>query len=469
MSQEKFASNLHVLRRAGFGPAVADLTRYTSLSATSLVDELATRAADYRPVSISASLEKIREFGRYRELDRTQRAELRRMNRAALQELDLLWLEEMVTSPAQLREKLAFFWHGHFACREVNALAQQQLLDVIRTHALGNFGTLLREVSKAPAMLAFLNNQQNRKQQPNENFAREVMELFTLGRGQYTETDVREAARAFTGWGFERDGQFVFRKNAHDTGIKTVLGRKGNFQGDDILNILLEQKQTAHFIAGKMYRFFVNHTPDVARIKALGDAFFASGYDITDLVRRIFTADWFYDKQHRGAIIKSPIELMVGIRRMLPMTLKQPSIQLYYQRLLGQQLFYPPNVAGWPGGKDWIDSSSLMYRMRLPRLLFDNEQLQARPKDDDDTMMGMMEKRQAARNLIRVDIRWEEVFEPMKKIRKEGLSDHLAACVLPGSRPGEQALSVSIDRTTREGYIRTLLLNYMSCPEFQLM
>ena len=154
---------------------------------------------------------------------------------------------------------------------------------------------------------------------------------------------------------------------------------------------------------------------------------------------------------------------------MLPMTLKQPSIQLYYQRLLGQQLFYPPNVAGWPGGKDWIDSSSLMYRMRLPRLLFDNEQLQARPKDDDDTMMGMMEKRQAARNLIRVDIRWEEVFESMKKIRKEGLSDHLAACVLPGSWPAEQALSVSIDRTTREGYIRTLLLNYMSCPEFQLM
>ena len=469
MSQEKFASNLHVLRRAGFGPAVADLTRYTSLSATSLVDELATRAADYRPVSISASLEKIREFGRYRELDRTQRAELRRMNRAALQELDLLWLEEMVTSPAQLREKLAFFWHGHFACREVNALAQQQLLDVIRTHALGNFGTLLREVSKAPAMLAFLNNQQNRKQQPNENFAREVMELFTLGRGQYTETDVREAARAFTGWGFERDGQFVFRKNAHDTGIKTVLGRKGNFQGDDILNILLEQKQTAHFIAGKMYRFFVNLTPDAARIKALGDAFFASGYDITDLVRLIFTADWFYDKQHRGAIIKSPIELMVGIRRMLPMTLKQPSIQFYYQRLLGQQLFYPPNVAGWPGGKDWIDSSSLMYRMRMPRLLLDNEQLQARPKDDDDVMMGMMERRQVARNQIRVDIRWEEVFEAMKKIRKVALSDHLAACVLPGSRPGEQALSVSIDRTTREGYIRTLLLNYMSCPEFQLM
>jgi uncharacterized protein (DUF1800 family) len=469
MSQEKWVSNLHLLRRAGFGPAVADLPLYASITPSKLVSKLLNDSEEVRPVGISESLQKIRDFGKIRELSREDRAELRRMNRAALQELNLRWLDEMVQSPAQLREKMAFFWHGHFACREVNAPFQQQLLDVIRTHALGDFKTLLREVSKAPAMLAFLNNQQNRKQQPNENFAREVMELFTMGRGQYSETDIREAARAFTGWGFERDGQFVFRRFFHDTGVKTVLGKTGNFNGDDVLNILLEQKQTAYYIAGKIYRFFVDLRPDPQRIKALGDAFYASGYDIADLVSKIFTSDWFYDKRHIGTIVKSPVELMVGTRRLLPMTMQQPSIQLYYQRLLGQLLFYPPNVAGWPGGRDWIDSSSLMYRMRIPRLLQDNEQLQVKPKDDDDVMMGMMERRQVRRAQIQVEIKWDTVLEVLGKVRKEELSDHLATCLLPGVRPAEQSLAVSVDRTIREGYIRTLMRKYMSCPEFQLM
>src|SRR3984885_10579646 len=154
------------------------------------------------------------------------------------------------------------FWHGHFASRNVNVFYQETLLDIVRKGALGNFGDLLKEVSKRAAMINFLNNNQNRKDHPNENFAREVMELFTLGRGHYTEQDVKESARAFTGWGADLRGEFVFRKFQHDQGTKTVLGKTGNLDGDDVLNILLEQKQTARFISNKMFRFFVNDEPD---------------------------------------------------------------------------------------------------------------------------------------------------------------------------------------------------------------
>ena len=177
----------------------------------------------------------------------------------------------MINSEAQLREKMSLFWHGHFACRVMNIYFQQQLLDIIRENALGNFGDLLHEVSKSPAMLSFLNNQQNKKQHPNENFAREVMELFTMGRGNYTEEDVKEGARAFTGWGFNLQGEFVYRPFQHDNGKKTFLGKTGNFDGDDIIDILLEQKQTAKFISQKIYKYFVNDTPDIEKIEWLAE------------------------------------------------------------------------------------------------------------------------------------------------------------------------------------------------------
>ena len=177
-----------------------------------------------------------------------QRKEFQKKSREAIKNLNLYWVSEMVNSEAQLREKLAFFWHGHFACRNLNVFFQQQLLDVIRTNALGSFRDMLHEVSKTAAMLNFLNNNQNKKDHPNENFAREVMELFTMGRGNYTEEDVKEGARAFTGWGATAGGEFVFRKNVHDDGRKNFLGKSGNFDGDDVLEILLEQKQTAKFI-----------------------------------------------------------------------------------------------------------------------------------------------------------------------------------------------------------------------------
>ena len=191
----------------------------------------------------------------------------------------------MLTSPFGFREKMALFWHGHFACRPQFPLLAQDYLNRIREHALSDFPTLLTSVSKSPAMILFLNNQQNRKGKPNENFAREVMELFTIGKGNYSETDVKEAARAFTGWGINRQTQaFEFHTKWHDRGSKTILGQTGNWNGDDVLRILLEQKSTAEFLVRKMYRFFVNESVDENAIQKLAATFRNSKYNIRSVL-----------------------------------------------------------------------------------------------------------------------------------------------------------------------------------------
>jgi uncharacterized protein (DUF1800 family) len=182
------------------------------------------------------------------------------------------------------------------------------MLHVIRQNALGSFRTLLHGVSKSAAMLKFLNAQQNRKDHPNENFAREVMELFTLGRGNYTENDIKEAARAFTGWSANLQGDFVFRRFQHDNGSKTVLGKTGNFTGEDVLDILLEKKGTAAYITQKIYRFFVNEAVDKEKADWLSARFYQSDYNIGQLMKDIFTSDWFYEAKNIGTRIKSPIE-----------------------------------------------------------------------------------------------------------------------------------------------------------------
>ncbi len=389
--------NQHLMWRAGFGPAVEQWNDLLKTSPQKLYGAL-EKASRKNPMPLKVTSNFVEgllngiDGIRKTEMSKEERLKMQKQSREEIRNLNLEWLAEMVNSEQQLREKMAFFWHGHFACRNLNALYQQDLINIIRQNALGNFGTLLKEVSRSAAMLAFLNNQQNRKQKPNENFAREVMELFTLGRGNYTEKDIKEAARAFTGWQYKLNGEFIFRENLHDSGVKNVLSKQGNFDGDDILDILLEQKQTAVYLTTKLYRFFVNENVDTERIKTLADGFYQLGYNIAALMKEIFTSDWFYETQHVGTRIKSPVELIAGIRRSLPMDIANPEALLFVQKVLGQILFYPPNVAGWPGGKNWIDSSSLMFRLRIPQLMAANESFNMKTKSDDDQEMGMANK-----------------------------------------------------------------------------
>jgi uncharacterized protein (DUF1800 family) len=372
---------------------------------------------------------------------------------------------------------MSLFWHGHFACREQNIFHNQILLQIIRTNALGSFKDLLIEVSKSAAMLSFLNNQQNKKQHPNENFAREVMELFTLGRGNYTEDDIKEAARAFTGWGFNYQGEFVFKKSQHDDGSKSILGKTGNFTGEDVLNILLEQKQTAKYITKKIYKYFVNDNVDDEKVESLSKRFYNSNYNISSLMKDIFSSDWFYEEKNIGAKIKSPIELIVGIKRQLNIKLDKPEIQLIFQNALGQSLFYPPNVAGWPGGKNWIDSSSLMLRMQIPRLIKDSKEFAITTKTDDDVQMGMQEKlynkmqmEVAKKFKISARINWEDYIKSFEKVDRSNILDAIKTRLLQvdAASLNNTIIENNIVKTSREEYIKSVTIAIMSTPEYQI-
>ncbi len=471
--------------RVGFGPAASQLESLQTLAPQQLFKAL-QKASAGRPSFLDATddylkglVKGIQEEGARQMLDREDRRAIQQQTRQAVRNLNLLWLDEMVHSNAQLLEKMAFFWHGHFAARNLNVFYQQQLVDVIRQHALGSFRDLLHGVSKSAAMINFLNAQQNRKNHPNENFAREVMELFTLGRGHYTETDVKEAARAFTGWGATLQGEFVFRRFQHDEGTKTVLSNTGNLEGEDVLNILLEQKATAAFVTRKIYRFFVNENIDQEKVDRLAARFYQSDYNIGRLMEDIFTADWFYDEKNIGVRIKSPIELIAGMRRMLPMDIENEESQLVVQKLLGQMLFYPPNVAGWPGGKTWIDSSTLMFRLRLPQLINQVDDFNIRPKTDDDQTMGRMDETntmvsskksvQAIGRTIRATINWQPYLKVYEAIPREQLTATLANALLQVKPSFSGSLIQQYaDTSVRDAFVKTATLQIMSTPEYQL-
>ena len=468
--------NQHLLWRAAFGPMTENVNQLQQVAREDLYEVLVkTAAAKPEELNVARNLfdglvKGVQDLGMMQKLSQDQRKMLRKQSVDDLKNLNLTWLSQMINSEAQMREKMSLFWHGHFACRVINIYFQQQLLNIIRENALANFGDLLREVSKSPAMLSFLNNQQNKKEHPNENFAREVMELFTMGRGHYSENDIKEGARAFTGWGFNLRGEFINRPFLHDSGKKTFLGKRGNFDGDDIIDILLEQKETAAFITQKVYKYFVNDTLDTGKIEWLANRFYQSGYDIKKLLADIYTSDWFYSDKNIGTRIKSPVELLVGIRRLIPMELEKPEAQLLFERALGQILFYPPNVAGWPGGKNWIDSSALMLRMRIPQILTDADDFVVKPKDDDDTMMGMegVDSRPKPAQ-VNATVDWDAVIKVFDKTPKEELMQKISDVVLQTKNKITPAiLNKYVNRQARDVYIKTTIVELMSTPEYQL-
>jgi uncharacterized protein (DUF1800 family) len=280
------------------------------------------------------------------------------------------WADRMVASNRPLEEKMALFWHGHFATGEEKIRdyrKMEQQLKLLHRHATGNFRTLLVEVARGPAMLAYLDAAENVKGAPNENFAREVMELFTMGVGNYTEKDIREGARAFTGW-IDDDLDFKVDPAKHDDGEKTFLGRTGKFDGVDILNIILEQKITAEFIAGKLYKFFVreNVSPEVQA--SLGAALRDNDYEIAPLMRTMLLSKDFYSAPSAGTHIKGPVELIVSTYRRLGVR-RLPGIPDLYvvSRELGQILLNPPTVAGWAQGRAWITPGLLLARGNFAR------------------------------------------------------------------------------------------------------
>ena len=274
----------------------------------------------------------------------------------------------LVTSPSPLTEKMVLFWHNHFtsSLEKTNSpelLLQQDLL--LRRLGTGSFGTLLHAVSRDPAMVLYLDNEANVKGKPNENYARELLELFTMGEGNYSEQDVKEAARAFTGLTVDRSaGTTRFEPRRHDDGEKTFLGKTGNFNGDDIVDIILQQARPAVFLIEKLWRYFISPQPDPALVQGWAASFRASGYQLTPLLRQIFESDAFWAPENRSALIKSPVDLLVGFIRTWGISGYDPKRLSYQLSRLGQDLFNPISVKGWPWGQDWIDASTLLERRR---------------------------------------------------------------------------------------------------------
>lgn len=286
------------------------------------------------------------------------------------------WLLRMLSGAEPIRERLTFFWHNHFAtsiAKIQDAKLMQRQNDLIRQHALGKFGPFLREMSRDASMLIWLDSNQNVKAHPNENYAREIMELFSLGVGNYTEKDVQEAARAFTGWhvtsGSDGERNFIFQRSEHDFGTKTLLGQTGDWDGDDIIRIILEQKCCAQFLVRKLYRFLIseNEVPPNSLIEPLCDDLRKSDYDISVVVRKMLKSRHFFSAYAYRQIVKSPIDYVLGVARMLGTGPSGSMIMTPYQligtlELQGQQLYSPPNVKGWEGGKAWLNTATVLAR-----------------------------------------------------------------------------------------------------------
>jgi hypothetical protein len=280
------------------------------------------------------------------------------------------WANRMLDSPRPLQEKMALFWHGHFASNEAKVRDYRKLLgqlELFQKHGTGNFRDLTLAVAQDPAMLSFLDAGVNVKGASNENFAREIMELFTMGVGHYTEKDIREAARAFTGWNYV-DLKFVVNKDQHDDGEKTFLGKTGRFDGVDVIDIIMQQPATADYIAGKIYRFFVRQELSPELQKQLGSVLRDNHYEITPLLEKIFLSRDFYSPASVGTRIKSPVELAVTTYKKLGLK-NVPGVPDFNSATgqLGQQLFSPPTVAGWAGGQSWITPGLLLERGNFAR------------------------------------------------------------------------------------------------------
>jgi uncharacterized protein (DUF1800 family) len=386
----------HLLWRAGFGGTSAQIRALATMGIDDAVALLVdpARAAAPEPVApdrfdagIIQSLSP-EDLLRYRRAQqdrdedvlaqfRLRRQQQQRTDRRQIADVQRWWLQRMIESPRPLEEKMTLFWHGHFATgyRKVeNSYHLFQQNQMFRRNAVGNFGALLAGIVRDPAMLGYLDNQLNRRAAPNENLAREIMELFALGEGNYSESDIREGARALTGYSFDGN-DFVFRRALHDTGSKRILGRSGNFDGEDFVEIILSQRACAEFISKKLYEFFVGQVPTdrrdpaqepiVSAIRQMARTMVQHKYELTPVLTELFQSEHFYSPRFVCEQIKSPVQLVVGAVRSLNTPVRDLGILNDALALMGQQLFEPPSVAGWAGGRSWINTSTLFVRQNI--------------------------------------------------------------------------------------------------------
>lgn len=373
----------HLLNRAGFGGAPAEIAALHDAGFPAAVDQLLNGPDDSPqhpkpawavPVNRVEMRQSMRDASE--EQRRTMMAEARGNERENLLDLTTGWLERMRKTRNPLREKMTLFWHGHFAT-SVEKVRQAYLMwmqnETLRHHALGNFGDLTKAVSRDPAMMIYLDTARSRKSHPNENYARELMELFTLGIGNYTEEDIKEAARAFTGYVINRRTQeSMFAARGHDNGEKTFLGRTANYDAEGIVDRILEQPACATFIARKLWTYFAYENPEPKMVESLAGSLRNNRYEIRPVLGELFRSAAFYSPRAIRTQIKSPIQWVVQTSKILESPLPPGRLLMGALRQLGQVPFAPPSVKGWDGGKAWITTSTLLLRYNLANMILGN-------------------------------------------------------------------------------------------------
>ncbi|MCG8605003.1 DUF1800 domain-containing protein [bacterium] len=475
----------HLLNRAGFGGRADEIAEFVELGPHRSIDRLLDSEISQMDKPSWLSNYTRSSLSRIRRMSQEERRKFRRMNRRTVHDIQMDWIERMISTefpPEMLRAKMTFFWHGHFATsvQKVNLppLIFKQL-QLFEEQAIGSFRDLLHGISRDPAMLRYLDNNQNRKGKPNENFARELMELFSLGPGNYSEQDVKEAARAFTGWTND-PLEFRVRPRWHDRGRKVFLGREGNFDGEDIVNIILDHPACAEFVTRKLLTYFGLSSPSEDFVKATADGFRHSDYDLRQLLRSIFSSPEFYSKGVIGNQIKSPLQLVVGTMRTLGAETRNNRFYLQVLEMMGQVPYMPPNVKGWPGGTQWIDTSRLLTRYTFAEIVSRGEipaEMDPRSADDVDRPSERPNSRERERRAggmgnPRIEFDPHSLVSPMDspEVVVDNLAKHLLSQAL-NQQERETLISnyqASLNRTAEREALKLLIGDIMTSPVYQL-
>jgi uncharacterized protein (DUF1800 family) len=384
----------HLLNRAGFGGTPDEVESACKQGLTATVNRLVDGTTEDQPFPASAwahpenikerrmEIRTAKEEGGTEGIDKMK--EFRRMQNENVLDLRRWWLERMATTATPLLEKMTLFWHGHFATsaeKVQNGYWMWLQNETLRRHALGNFVALTKAMSRDPAMMIYLDLQQSQQEHPNENWARELMELFTVGIGNYSENDIRESARAFTGYRVDMTNQqFRFAVRQFDAGQKTFMGKTGPLTGDDIIDILAAQPACAKFIGRKLWRFFVEDDPPSRIVEGLAARIREHKYEMRPVLREMFCAAEFYTPAVRRSQIKSPVQYLIQTTKLLAAELPAPPVAQNAMRQMGQLLFAPPNVKGWDGGKAWVSTSTLLFRYNFANYLINGNAMRPNPR-----------------------------------------------------------------------------------------
>lgn len=485
--QWNYTTAAHLLNRAGFGGPPADIQKLADLGPDKAVSALidyekipdATPDPDWarpEPERMMRMRDMYRN-GTPEEKKQRQREEAQ-LQRERMLELRGWWLQRMARGPRPFQEKMVLFWHGHFATsvekvREAYYMWRQN--ELFRRLATGNWLELLTDAGKDPAMLIWLDQAQSNKQHPNENFAREVMELFALGEGHYTEHDVTEGARGLTGWSLDRlNERYIYRPNLHDTGEKTFLGKTGTFDGDDIIAQIVAQPQAARFITSKLWTFFAGQEPSMELCDAMADDFRANGDNFKPFLRTMFRSEEFYGPDIVRNEVKSPVQWLIGSVRMLQCDLPPTLICWGMLRQLGQDLFAPPNVKGWDGGVTWITTNTLLARYNDAQSLVEGSRPPLTAQDFARKQGGAngkkAEKMMQRLHIGGVDV--EKILTPEERTDKGTLVASLEHRLLQTTLKEDQNAALrdflNSRQTLNDADIHTAIRLVMCTPEYQV-